>query len=50
MDEKLYKAICFSGAANLIIGITILATGIASGVLLVISGAKLLKRKQKILL
>ena len=50
MDEKLYKTIGFSGAANLAIGICILVTGIASGVLLILNGAKLLKSKKKILL
>lgn len=50
MDEKVYKTIGFSGAANLVIGISILVTGIASGILLVITGAKLLSSKKKILL
>lgn len=50
MDEKVYKTIGFSGAANLVIGISILITGIASGILLVITGAKLLSSKKKILL
>lgn len=50
MDEKAYKTISFSGAANLAIGICILVTCAASGILLIISGAKLLKCKHKILL
>ncbi|MCI8489916.1 MAG: hypothetical protein HFJ04_06690 [Lachnospiraceae bacterium] len=50
MDEKLYKTITFSGAANLIIGICILVSGISAGILLIISGSKLLKSKKKILL
>lgn len=50
MDEKLYKTIGFSGAANLAIGICILVSGVASGVLLILNGAKLLRSKKKILL
>ena len=50
MDEKVYKTIGFSGATNLVLGISILASGIASGILLIITGAKLLKSKSKILL
>ena len=50
MDEKVYKTLGFSGAANLAIGICILVTGIASGILLILNGAKLLKSKKRILL
>ena len=50
MDEKVYKTIGFSGAANLAIGICILVTGIASGILLILNVAKLLKSKKRILL
>ncbi len=50
MDEKVYKTICFSGTCNLVLGISVLATGIASGILLIITGAKLLASKKKILL
>ncbi len=50
MDEKVYKTIGFSGAANLVIGICILVTGITSGILLILNGSKLLKSKHRILL
>ena len=50
MDEKVYKTIGFSGAANLVLGISVLVTGIASGILLIITVAKLLASKKKILL
>lgn len=50
MDEKLYKTIGFSGAANLTIGICILVIGIASGILLILNGAKLIKSRKNILL
>ena len=48
MNEKVYKTIGFSGASSLTIGICILVTGVASGVLLIVSGARLLKSKKKI--
>ena len=37
------------GAVNIAVGVTVLVTGIASGVLLIISGAKLLAGRSKIL-
>lgn len=50
MDEKLYKTIGSSGACNIILGICILVSGLASGILLIVNGGKLLKSKSKILL
>ena len=50
MDEKVYKTMGFSGASNLVIGICILVTGVTSGILLILYGAKLLKNKHRILL
>ena len=50
MNEKLYKAMGSSAVSSLVIGICVLATGVAAGVLLIINGAKLLKHKSKILL
>ncbi len=50
MNEKVYKTIGFSGATNLAIGICILVTGVTSGILLILNGAKLLKSRKKILL
>ena len=47
MGEKLYKLMRGTGATTLAVGITVLVTGIASGVLLIITGAKLLKNKGK---
>lgn len=49
MEEKVYKAMGSAGAANLAIGICILAGGIASGIILIVSGARLLKNKSKIM-
>lgn len=50
MNEKLYKTIGSTGASSLAIGILVLVTGIASGILLIIDGARLLKSRKKILL
>lgn len=48
MEEKIYKTMGSTGAANLIIGICVLVVGIASGVLLIINGARLLSQKDKL--
>jgi len=50
MNEKLYKAINATAISSLVLGICVLATGIVSGVLLIINGARLLKHKSVILL
>lgn len=42
MDEKTYKTIGSTGASSLVIGICVLAEGIAAGILLIINGARLL--------
>lgn len=47
MEEKLYKKIELSGACSLVIGIVTLVCGIASGVLLIVSGAGLLRNVSK---
>lgn len=49
MEEKTYKLMGGSGALNIAVGIVVMVAGIASGVLLIISGAKLLARRSKIL-
>ncbi len=50
MNEKLYKAMNASAISSLVLGICVLTTGVASGVLLIINGARLLKHKSLILL
>ncbi len=49
MNEKMYKSMSVIGAGNLVIGIISIVTGVASGVILIISGARLLKKKSEIL-
>ena len=49
MNEKLYKMMGVSGAGNLVIGIVSIVTGVAAGVLLIITGASLLKKRSEIM-
>ena len=49
MNEKLYKSMGISGAGNIAIGIISLVTGVVSGVLLIITGARLLKKRSEIM-
>lgn len=49
MEERTYKIMGGAGALNLAFGVVIMVVGIAGGVLLVISGAKLLAGRNKIL-
>lgn len=50
MDEKLYKVINSTAVYSLVLGICVLTTGVVSGILLIVSGSRLLKHKSKILL
>ncbi|MCI8563572.1 MAG: hypothetical protein HFH69_08620 [Lachnospiraceae bacterium] len=47
--EKVYKAMKSVGAFNVVIGILMIVSGIALGVLVITRGAKLLKQKSEIL-
>ena len=49
MNEKIYKAITNAGIVNLIIGVITIVSGITMGVLLLVSGARLLKSKSKVM-
>ncbi|MCI6553031.1 MAG: hypothetical protein MR430_05825 [Lachnospiraceae bacterium] len=49
MEEKIYKMMSGSGALNIAVGVVTLIGGITGGVLLIISGARLLASKSKIL-
>lgn len=50
MNEKIYKTMSSTGAGSLTLGIIVLVTGVVSGILMIVNGAKLLKRKSDILL
>ena len=49
MEEKTYKTMNGAGALNIVLGVISIAVGVACGVLMIISGAKLLAGKSKIL-
>lgn len=49
MNEKTYKTMAVAGAGNIALGIVVLVSGIACGILAIISGARLLKRKSDII-
>lgn len=49
MEEKVYKTMGGTGAWNIVLGIVVLTVGVASGVLLIIGGAKLLAARSKVL-
>ena len=49
MNEKLYKTLGVSGAGNITIGIVSIVTGVVGGVLLIITGARLLKKRSEIM-
>lgn len=48
MNEKVYKTMSRSGCWSLAIGVVVMVTGIASGVMLIVTGARLLKQKYQI--
>ncbi len=49
MEERTYKQMGRSGGFSLACGIVAIVAGIAAGVLLIISGAKLLAQRSKIM-
>lgn len=49
MNEKTYKAMNSAGAGNIALGVIILVTGIACGILAIINGARLIRRKSDII-
>ena len=50
VNEKIYKTMTRTGACNLAVGIITLVTGIAAGILMIVGGARLLKRRSDILI
>ena len=47
--EKVYKTMRASGAGNIILGIVVLLTGVTTGILLIVSGGKLLHDKKRLM-
>ena len=50
LNEKIYKTMASSGAGSLALGIVVLVTGLVTGILMIVNGARLLKRKSEILI
>ena len=48
MSEKAYKTMGSTGAGTLAIGICVLVSGIVSGILLIVNGARLLKNRESL--
>ena len=48
MNEKVYKTMAGIGGGTLAIGIVVLVTGIVSGTMLIINGARLIKKKYEL--
>ena len=46
MNEKIYKTMGLSGAAAITVGIVVTVIGIAAGVISIVSGCALLKRRK----
>ena len=49
MEEKTYKIMSGSGATSIAVVVVTLVTGLVCGILMIVSGAKLLLGKSKIL-
>lgn len=47
MDEKYYRTVKSSGALSLVAGIITITVGVTTGILLIVSGARLLACKSK---
>ena len=50
LNEKIYKTMARTGGCSVAVGIVTLVTGVAAGILMIVSGARLLKRKGDILI
>ena len=46
MNEKAYKSMTFAGVATITVGIIMLVVGTATGIVAIVSGARLLKDKK----
>lgn len=49
MEEKVYHTMKSTGISNLVIGILILVFGIASGIAVIVNGAKLIRKKKDLM-
>lgn len=47
--EKVYKTMRNAGVANIVVGILMITVGVVTGVLAIINGTMLLKRKSEVI-
>ena len=47
--EKLYKTMRNTGAANIAFGIIVIVVGVSAGIVAIVTGANLLKKKSQIM-
>ena len=50
MNEKFFKLVANTGISNLVMGIIVIVTGVTSGVILIVSGAKIMKKKDDLMI
>ena len=50
MSEKLYKTVSGVGAGSIALGVIALITGVTTGVLMIVNGARLLKSKSDMMI
>ncbi len=50
MSEKLYKTVSNIGAGSIALGIITLVTGVTTGILMIVNGARLLKSKSDMMI
>lgn len=48
MNEKVYKAMSIAGGGNIALGIVMIVVGVTAGVLAILTGAHLLKEKNRL--
>lgn len=48
MVEKAYKSMNLMGTVNIVLGITMIVTGLATGIIAIVGGARLLKHKKEL--
>lgn len=49
MNEKIYNTMKSTGVVNLVFGIVTICIGIATGIVMIVNGARLLKHKSEIM-
>ena len=49
-QEKIYRTLNSSGLTGIIVGVAVIVTSVAAGVMMIISGARLLVRKSEVMI